>query len=356
MYWFNRKPYTRVVDTHTEVNTAELGSFGYNRFSWWVHTHKANLLFGTLMLIVITLIVVVSIQMHQDQCTTDKGSLAAYFLSIVTILGINMLFVWEHTQWRGLSADASKFIGVSGVATQQMSASHKIRTQTEPQDNIQLTQMPQQISDLVTNKGRVDTPRPNDITSDTYVPRRRNPFMPTNQTIVESVVTPIPSTAPAPADSKWTNTLNSVLKSIGDASTTAIKSIGDVIAAVPDAILPDRPSDTPQQNTQPQPMPKEPAQQQNTQQQPMYTAPQQPIQQPMYAAQQPMQQPMYESYPRWPAPRQVINEPYQRWPVPQQLVDEPYRRQSESQFVTQYVSPPQFVQRPSMYDMYPRQY
>lgn len=130
MGWFSYKPTVQNLDTHTRVNTLDLDAFSYNRFTWWLHTHKANIIF-LIFLIIITLIgLYAAKQMNTDQCTSDKAELGICFGANTALILFTYLCIWPHTQWKTLSPQSSKFLGTTAIAHQQALASQQFRIET----------------------------------------------------------------------------------------------------------------------------------------------------------------------------------------------------------------------------------
>ena len=156
------------LDTHTKVNRLDLDAFNYNRFTWWLHTHKANIIFLILLTIMVLIAVYVGDKMNSNQCASDKAELTIWFGVATGITIFTYLCVWPHTQWRSLSPQSSKFLGVTAIARQQTHLSHQTLMETPEQ---QQTAQPE--------------------------PPMAQPIVqPMAQPIVQSMVTPIPQPEP----------------------------------------------------------------------------------------------------------------------------------------------------------------
>jgi hypothetical protein len=130
MHWFGSTSSGQNQDTHTRVNTLDLDAFNFNRFTWWFHTHKANIIFIILLVTIVIVGVYLGQQLSNDRCTSDKAEIGMIFGINIILIGFTYMCVWPHTQWRTLPPHSSKFLGTTAIAHQQTHASHKIRMQT----------------------------------------------------------------------------------------------------------------------------------------------------------------------------------------------------------------------------------
>lgn len=172
MHWFGSTSSMQNQNTHTRVNTLDLDAFNFNRFTWWFHTHKANIIFIILLVTIVIVGVYLGQQLSKEQCTSDKAEIGIIFGINIILIGFTYMCVWPHTQWRTLPPHSSKFLGTTAIAHQQTHASHKIRMQT-PSKYLNVAPIA----------------RANSIPMVTPIPMQEPP-------IVQSVITPIPVSTP----------------------------------------------------------------------------------------------------------------------------------------------------------------
>lgn len=141
MHWFGSTSSVQNQDTHTRVNTLDLDAFNFNRFTWWIHTHKANLIFIILLVTIVIVGVYLGQQLSNERCASDKAEIGMIFGLNIILIGFTYMCVWPHTQWKTLPPHSSKFLGTTAIAHQQTHASHKIRMQT-PSKYLNVTPIP----------------------------------------------------------------------------------------------------------------------------------------------------------------------------------------------------------------------
>ncbi len=128
-----------------DINVLDLEKYGYNRFTWILHTHKSNIIF----LILLTIIIILTSYVIKDgDCIVNKQSSQI-------LIGINMLLIiitytsiWPYTKWTKPKLDSSKFIGAYAIASQQIKDSHKIFSET-PGLNFNNTNKEQIVNEVV---------------------------------------------------------------------------------------------------------------------------------------------------------------------------------------------------------------
>jgi hypothetical protein len=115
-------------DHSSRINVLDLNRYGYGRFTWWLHTHKANIVFMLLLISIIVVMWFIGSNMAVEQCTSNKTMLGVLFGIDVLLILIAYICVWPHTQWRSRSVNASQFTGSNAISRQQLFAAPPMRT------------------------------------------------------------------------------------------------------------------------------------------------------------------------------------------------------------------------------------
>ena len=112
----------------SSINVLDLNRYGYGRFTWWLHTHKANIVFMLLLISIIVVMWLIGSSMAVEQCTSNKTMLGVLVGIDVLLILIAYTCVWPHTQWRSRSVNASQFTGSNAISRQQLFAAPQIYT------------------------------------------------------------------------------------------------------------------------------------------------------------------------------------------------------------------------------------
>ena len=112
----------------SSINVLDLNRYGYGRFTWWLHTHKANIVFMLLLISIIVVMWLIGSSMAVEQCTSNKTMLGVLFGIDVLLILIAYTCVWPHTQWRSRSVNASQFTGSNAISRQQLFAAPQMQT------------------------------------------------------------------------------------------------------------------------------------------------------------------------------------------------------------------------------------
>ncbi len=101
------------------VDTDYLTNLGWEKWSWRLHTRKANVIF-LLLFSLITYLTVLIILLYANGDCSQKKQLNIALISINAVLVvITYTLIWPHTQYRANPANPSRFTGHSQIAMQQ---------------------------------------------------------------------------------------------------------------------------------------------------------------------------------------------------------------------------------------------
>ena len=106
------------LSNNISVDTNNLETFGWGKWSWIAHRNKANLIFLVLFAAIVGLLVFIGL-IWKDQCSTKK-ELTAILLGVdAIIIAISFTYVWKHTKWTKPCKSDSQFTGNNAMVRQQ---------------------------------------------------------------------------------------------------------------------------------------------------------------------------------------------------------------------------------------------
>ncbi len=115
------------IPTNTKVDKLNLHEYGYNRFTWFMHTAKANLLLIFTIVMIIAIVAYIEENIRTEQCNVDKTKIGIALAIDFVLIIFTYTCIWPHTQFRPLPSNASKFIGHTAIANQQnLATKHEI--------------------------------------------------------------------------------------------------------------------------------------------------------------------------------------------------------------------------------------